>query len=137
MSRNHLSTAIVCNRLSSNSLFLSSIFVSVSASLLLSLAQRLPVSSLASCSFMLKRRNHEHAWYGCVKWVDFTAQRMESCITARHNLSLLKIFRMSQGRINCHIFSPFLVLFAWFRHIAFAYHRVVQPFAAVGHMQWL
>ena len=38
-------------------------------------------------------------------------QRMDSCKMACHNLSHLKIFKMSQGNLNCHSFFSAFCMF--------------------------
>ena len=38
-------------------------------------------------------------------------QRCDSCLMASHNLSHLKIFKMSQGSLNCHSFFGAFCMF--------------------------
>ena len=44
-------------------------------------------------------------------WGRWQGQRMDSCKMACHNLSHLKIFKMSQGNLNCHSFFSAFCMF--------------------------
>ena len=50
-------------------------------------------------------------WGGGGELLTCPYQRCDSCLMASHNLSHLKIFKMSQGSLNCHSFFGAFCMF--------------------------